>query len=132
MSDLTEEWEKEFEIKKVLNNISTHHFWHCDNRIFDVEFYYFDILIAMISYSKNVKGHWWEQQSSFNTKWDPYNYLENTPKMLFVSKKKSELKAELKKIAHKIYEANKLNDKNYKGYQCQNCVFNPCTCEFIS
>ena len=33
-------WEKEFDLEKVFNGVSTHHFWHCDNQLFDVEFYY--------------------------------------------------------------------------------------------
>ena len=48
-------WEKEFDLEKVFNGVSTHHFWHCDNQLFDVEFYYKRDIIAMISYSKNVK-----------------------------------------------------------------------------
>ena len=80
---------KEFDLEKVFNGVSTHHFWHCDNQLFDVEFYYKRDIIAMISYSKNVKGHWWEQQSDFNKKWDPYNYLDNNSNI--VSNKGSKL-----------------------------------------
>lgn len=122
-------WEKEFNLEKVFNGVSTHHFWHCDNQLFDVEFYYRRDLIAMISYSKSVKGHWWEQRSDFNKKWDPYNYLDNNKKLIFLSKKRREMKEKFLDIANKIYEKNKLNDANYKSYLCQNCVFNPCTCE---
>ena len=125
-------WEKEFDLEKVLNSVSTHHFWHCDNQLFDVEFYYRRDLIAMISYSKSVKGHWWEQKSDFNKKWDPYNYLDNNKKLIFLLKKRREMKVKFLDIANKIYEKNKLNDANYKSYLCKNCVFNPCSCEVIT
>ena len=46
----------------------------------------------MISYSKSVKGHWWEQRSLFNKKWDPYNYINDNKKLRFLMKKKLEMK----------------------------------------
>ena len=46
-------------------------FWHTNHTIFDVNIHYLGEFIAMISFSKNKKGNFWAQSSTFWDDWNP-------------------------------------------------------------
>lgn len=46
-------------------------FWHTNHTIFDVNIHYLGEFIAMVSFSKNKKGNFWLQESTFWDEWNP-------------------------------------------------------------